>query len=448
VKVLPPGELLARLEQRLPMLTSSRRDLPERQQTLRATIEWSYDLCSADEQRLFARLAVFSGGWTLEAAESVCEADLDTLASLLDKSLVRRDVDRFSMLETIREYALERLEESGEADERRRRQAEYLAELAEAMETDFVGSDQVALRELSRTEWENVRSALGWAVASGETELGLRLAAALTSMVWLDRNVAVEGERWFRKLLADADSVDPTVRANALGTASNVAGVRGNFDQAMVWSEQALAEFRALGSEPGIAWTLTNQAVGALRAGRLDEARSMLGEAEALHRKHGNSGGIRRARHLLGQQAVAAGDVQRGRLLLRESAELSRAAEDPFSTASTVHSLGDVELEARELDAAEEAYRDALGNAWENGAYRLVCYCLAGLAAVAAERGDGRRGALLWGFAEAYEKRLRFTMFRRSLYAERLDQVAESHPEQRDAGRRLDVDAAVEIAVS
>ncbi len=350
------------------------------------------------------------------------------------------------MLETIREYAAERLEESGEADETRRRHVEYLAELAEEVEDEHLGPDQTELRERFRREWDNVRAALDWAVASGETEVGLRLAGALT-LLWLDRNVAVEGERWFRTLLENPEGVDREVRAKALMTASIVAGVRSNIDQSTRWSEEALAEYRALGSEAGIAWTLTNFAIGPLEAGKPEEARAMLDEAEALHVKHGNDGGIRRVRHLLGQQAIAVGDVERGRRLLRESAELSRAVGDMFSVASSLHSLGDVELQVGEIGAAQAAYQEALHTAWDSSSDRLVCYCLAGLAAVASEAGDRERAALLWGFAEAYEERLRFTLRWRSLYAERLDPVAAAHPEQHDAGRRLDVDAAVEIAL-
>ncbi len=427
VKVLPPGELLGRLEQRLPLLTSSRRDLPERQQTLRATIEWSYDLCSADEQQLFCRLGVFSGGFTLDSAETVCGADLDTLASLLDKSLVRREGDRFSMLGTIREFAVERLEESGEADELRRRHAEYLAELAEASQTGSFGSEQRPVREQFRVEWDNVRAALTWALESGETELGLRIAGSLT-MSWLDRNQAVEGERWLRALLAGPGQVDDTVRANALMTASNIAGVRSDFDQAAAWGMEALEHFRVGGSELGLAWSLTTMAAIPMERGDLEEAGLMLEEAEALHRKIGDPAGIRRVLHLQGQQAAAVGDVEQSRRLLREAAELSRADGDLFSAASTFHSLGNVELESGEIAAAERAYRDALRFAWDCEADRLVCYSLAGLAAVAAERGDTERAALLWGFAEAYEKRLRFTLRRRSLYAERLDPVTAAHP--------------------
>jgi predicted ATPase len=446
VKVLRPQELLGRLEQRLPVLTSSRRDLPERQQTLSATIEWSYELCSAEEQRLFARLAVFSGGFTLEAAEKVCDADLDTLASLLDKSLVRREADRFSMLETIREFAAQRLEESRSASELSRRHAEFLAELAEATEGDHHGPAQAELRKRFRAEWDNVRAALRWTVVTGETELGLRLAGSLT-MMWLDKNVAVEGERWFRELLQNAQGVDRYVRAKALMIAANVAGVRGNYDQASVWCEEALAEFRALGYEPGIAWTLTSLAIGPMEQGKPEQARPILDEAAALHLKHGDAGGVRRVRHLLGQQAAAVGEVERGRHLLSESAELARKDRDLFGAASSFHSLGDIELDAGEIEAAETAYREALAIAWECGADRLVCYCLAGLAAVAAQQGRDERASLLWGFAAAYEERLRFTLRWRSLYETRLEPVAAANPEQDEAGRRLDVDAAVEVAL-
>jgi predicted ATPase len=444
VKVLPPGELLARLERRLPLLTTGRRDLPERQQTLRATIEWSYDLCSAEEQQLFARLGVFNG-WSLEAAEAVCDADLDTLASLLDKSLIRRDGDRFSMLETIREFAEERLEESGEADEIRRRHAEHLIALAEASQDERMGPGQIEVWRRFRTEWDNVRAALGWSIASGENELGLRLVGAL-GMVWLDQNVAVEGERWFRPLFENAESVDEEIRARALMIASMVAGVRSDFEQAASWGEESMRHFRATGSELGIAWGLTTMAVLPIERGDPEIAGPMLEEAEALHRKLGNAGGVRRVRHLQAQQAAAIGDGDRGRHLMHEAADLAAEAGDRFSEASSLHSLGDLDLTAGDLEAAEAHYREALQVAWHSGADRLVCYSLAGLAATAAERGDSERAALLWGFAEAYEARLRFTLRWRTLYEERCRPAAAAHPDQYERGRRLGVDAAVELA--
>jgi predicted ATPase len=444
VKVLPPGELLGRLDRRLPILGGTRRDLPERQQTLRATIEWSYELLSAEEQRVFACLGVFSGGWSLAAAEAVCETDLDTLGSLLDKSLIRRDSDRFSMLGTIQEYAQEGL---GDAEDIRRRHATFFTELAEAKERDHLGPAQVPLRQRFRTEWDNIRAALQWTLDAGETELGLRLAGALTT-IWLDRNFAVEGQQWFETLLERPEPVADEARAKALGTAAMIAGVRSDFERAMGWGQEALDLYRALGADEGIAWALTTVALGPMEQGRPEEAGPMLDEAEDLHRKLGYPGGLRRVLHLRGQQAAAVGDLDRGRHLLRESADLSVGADDHFSAASSLHSLGDLDLDADDPEAAERDYRDALRIAWDSGADRLVCYSLAGLAARAAESGDPEQAALLWGFVEAYEERLRFTLRRRGFYEERCRASAAAHPERYDEGRRLSVDEAVEIALA
>jgi tetratricopeptide (TPR) repeat protein len=444
VKLLPPDELLARLDRRLPILTGARRDLPERQRTLRAAIEWSYDLLSAEEQRLFVRLGVFKG-WTLDAAEKVCGAELDVLSSLLDKNLIRRDRERFSMLETIREYAVERLEASGEDDATRRRHAEYFTRLAEPAGAADLGPAQTALRGRFRENWDNIRAVFGWALQSGEIEAGLRLAGALGT-VWLDRNVALEGQQWFGTMLDRADAVDDAVRARALGAASMVAGVRGDYVAAIAWGEEALAYYRRIGSDWGVAWVLTTLAVAPMELGRPEEAGPLLEEAEVLHRKLGSSAGIRRVLHLQGQQASAVGDLDRGRRLLRESSELSAREGDKFSAASSLHSLGDIELEAGALDAAEAAYLDGLRTAWESGMDRLVGYALAGLAAVAAERGAPERAALFWGFVDAYAERLQFTLRHRSLYEERLAGLVGT--DAYEVGRRLAVEAVVEQALT
>jgi predicted ATPase/class 3 adenylate cyclase len=441
VKVLPPDDLLQRLERRLPILTAGRRDLPERQQTLRATIEWSYELLDVGEQHLFIRLAVFSGGWALEAAEQVCDAELDTLASLLDKNLVRREEERFSMLETIREYAAERLDESGDGEELRRRHARYFTTLAETWGSEDLGPPQVPLRMHFRKDWDNIRAVFNWALESGEIEIGLELGGSLAT-VWLDRNVAVEGQRWLQALLERAEAVDDDVRAKALAAASMLAGVRGDYALAESWGEQALSHYRAVGSDEGIAWCLTTLAVAPLERGQPEAAGAMLEEAEALHRRLGHQGGVRRVLHLRAQQAVGVGDTARGRRLMRDSAELSRRDGDVLGAASSLHSLGDIELEEGAVDAAEAAYLDGLRVAWKAALDRLVCYSLAGLGAVAAERGDTEHAALLWGFVEAYEERLQFTLRGRASYEQRLRGLTGS--DAYEAGRGLDVSAVVE----
>jgi tetratricopeptide (TPR) repeat protein len=331
---------------------------------------------------------------------------------------------------------VDRLEESGEADELGRRHAEYFTKLAEESGEESFRLAQVALRKRFREDWDNVRAVLAWALESGRLEAGLRLAGALGTL-WLDRNVALEGQRSLQALVERSGSVDEAVRAKALATGSMIAGVRGDYVKAVSWAEEALAYYRRVHSEMGIAWALTSLAVGRIELGEPERAGPMLEEAEMLQRKLGSSSGIRRVLHLRGLQAAAVGDLERGRLLLRESSELSAGEGDKFTAASSLHSLGDIELEAEALDAAAAAYEDGLRAAWDAGADRLVCYCLAGLGAVAAERGDTERAALVWGFVEAYEQRLQFSLRRRGLYEERLAGLAGT--EAYDTGRSLDV---------
>jgi predicted ATPase/class 3 adenylate cyclase len=206
VKALSTDDLLRRLERRLPLLTGGPRDAPERQRTLRAAITWSYELLTPDEQRVFAALALFVGGCTLEAAEAVCQTDLDTIAALVDKSLLRREGERYSLLETIGEYAHERLEEGGGVEELRRRHAEYYLGLARSVEDLVRSPEAAALLDRLERDHDNLRAALAW--LSGEPDRALRLA------VWglagrlhsfgdaaLDRRDPAEAARLYRQSL-------------------------------------------------------------------------------------------------------------------------------------------------------------------------------------------------------------------------------------------------------
>jgi predicted ATPase len=446
VKVLSTDRLLERLDRRLPILTGTRRDLPERQRTLRAAIAWSYDLLSSDEQSLFRHLSVFAGGWTLEAAETVCGAEVEVLESLIDKSLVRGEDERFLMLETIREYAADKLAESQEQEELRRRHAEFFATLAEEAQTEHLGAGQAGWRERFRAEWDNFRAVFEWAQESGEAELGLRLAASI-SFVWLDQNLIAEGERWFAALLR-IETVNEAIRARALFTWSMIVLVRNDWPRAQELGGAALDYFRRAGDRNGIAWSLTNLASVPIEAGSPQDALPLLDEAETLHRELGDAGGLRRTLHLKGQTLAATGEIEEGVAMLQESAELSQRTDDHFSVASSRHALGDIALGEGEVDSAAAEYAEALRVAWETGAHRIVCYSLAGLAAVAAERGDLEAAALLWGFVERYEERLTFTLRRRALYAKRLEPAAKSHRDRWEAGRNLDVGAAVGYALS
>ena len=277
VRVLPPGQLLARLDRRLKILTGGNRDLPARQQTLRAAIEWSHELLDPDEQSLFAHLAVFAGGCTLEAAEAVCGAHggheidvLDGLDSLSQKSLLRPEEGsegwtRFTMLETIREYALERLDASGEADSLRQAHARFFLDLAEAAEPQLTGPDQVLWLDRLGTEHDNLRAALGWLERSSEREPWLRLSGALWRFWWV-RGHMTEGRGWLARALAETDGLPPAVRAKSLSGAGILAESQGDYVQAKALHEESLALARQSGDRFAIAASYGIRIITAARA--------------------------------------------------------------------------------------------------------------------------------------------------------------------------------------
>ena len=250
--VLTPAQILERLSQRLDLLRGGR-DADARQQTLRSTIEWSYDLLDEAEKRLFKRLAVFPGGCTLDAAASVADADIDPLESLVDKSLLRHTGDRFWMLETIREFASECLDRSGEADRLRRRHIEHYLALAEQAEPSLMESDEASADRLER-EIDNFRAALDHLESTGETQLGLRMAGTLAEW-WDQRAHDVEGVRRLESLLR-ADNKPTAARAKALNGALLLGNLIADLTPGMRWGEEALAIHRRLGDRRGEAISL------------------------------------------------------------------------------------------------------------------------------------------------------------------------------------------------
>jgi predicted ATPase len=262
VKVLSPKALLERLERRLPMLAGGARDLPERQRTLRATIEWSHELLSPDEQRLFARLSVFRGGCTLDAAEAVADADLETLQSLVDKSLVRVRDERFWMLETIREYAIERLEASGDADALHRRHAEFFVAMAEEAEPEVKrGTPKDWLGRLDR-DHDNLRAALDRLEAAGDTQRMLQLAGALVDF-WQIRGHFAEGRRRLDRALA-SDHRPTRARGRALHAAVMLEDDVANQPVTRARAEEELRIQQELEDAHGLAFAL--QSLGWLAA--------------------------------------------------------------------------------------------------------------------------------------------------------------------------------------
>jgi predicted ATPase/class 3 adenylate cyclase len=333
VSVVSPEQLLARLSNRLDLL-KARRGVDPRQQTLRATIEWSYQLLNAQEQQLLARLAVFAGGCTLDAAETICDADLDTLQSLVDKSLVRvRERDRFWMLETIREYAAERLDASGEAEELRRRHAAHFLALAEEAEPDLRGNPRHWLAELEH-EHDNLRAALDNLESSGENELVLRFAGALPRF-WAMRGHAAEGLRRLDAALR-IDERPTIARARALNGAALLRFELGDAATATLRAQEALKLNRAVGDAWGIAYARFLLGQGAIAEHQWAAAQGFFEESVRIFRELGDEHYALVASFNLAWMYGELGDVERDRALHEEN--LVRARQ-----------LGNERMEALEL---------------------------------------------------------------------------------------------------
>jgi predicted ATPase/class 3 adenylate cyclase len=312
VRLLSPEQLLERLSGRLDLLKAGRA-VDARQQTLRATIEWSYDLLTEGEQQLFARLAVFRGGCTVEAAEIVCDADLDTLQSLVDKSLVRaRDDDRFWMLETIREYAAERLEESGEGEALRREHAEHFLALAEVADPHARAYSRKWLDRLGQ-EHDNLRAAIDWFTATGETESCQRLVGALGNF-WGIRGHMAEGSRRTQSALA-ADVRPTAARGRALVEAAGFALGRGDDAEVRMYAEQASELYQRLGDDWGAAASLFLLGHAAADEGKFEDAAKLAEQSEKRFRDADDDHEALSAAWLLGWALRALGATERARSL-------------------------------------------------------------------------------------------------------------------------------------
>src|SRR4051794_7098303 len=282
VRIMSTEQLVDRLSKRLDMLKAGR-GVDPRQQTLRATIEWSHDLLDEEEQRLFARLAVFSGGCTLEAAEHVCEADLDTLQSLVDKSLVRvREAERFWMLETIREYAVERLGAFGDAESMAQRHAEFFLALAESanLSADGIAAGHgLSGYAVVLPEQANLRAALDVFIAADKIELATRLVVAL-EQYWVTSSPA-EGARLITQMLERAGELPPELRVRAVRCLAGTTYILGDFETGTRAVEEALAEYRRLGDNWGAAHMLHRLSIEARRTGESERARALVEESRA-----------------------------------------------------------------------------------------------------------------------------------------------------------------------
>jgi predicted ATPase len=342
-KLFSAAQLLERLGQRLDLFKGGR-DADPRQRTLRATIEWSHDLLSPEEQRLFACLSVFAGGCGYEAAEEICHADEDTLQSLLDKSLLRRrdgptGESRYWMLETIRQFATERLNDRDERDALARRHAEWHAELAERLQEPMRDGDPDATARLT-AEIDNIRGALDWLARQGDAREGLRIVWGLWYF-WVTRGLVAEGLRWARWAVAEAPKAPPNERAFGLLGASELLRMFGDPDLALRLKRELVPQFRELGPEKRVASTLADMADMLADAGEFDEARRLGGEALALRRRLGTPSGIAHALASVATVEFRAGDFTRARNLYEESIALSEEPSIPTDLAQALLMAGE-----------------------------------------------------------------------------------------------------------
>jgi predicted ATPase len=339
IRSLPPQALLSRLGQRLQLLTSSLRDAPARQQALRQTIQWSYDLLSANEQRLFQRLSIFANGSELSAVEAICEAPgdgnaavLDEVTALLDKNLLQQTAEeeeepRFTMLETIREYGLERLNSSREMEETRREHAFYYFALAEEAAPELTGPHSaVWLKRLER-EHDNLRTALAWSLEPAQTglnpDMALRFGATLREF-WEVRGFYSEGRAFLEQALVHCDGASTSARASALVAAATFADLLSDLHRAEVLWQESLSLYRELGDTRGIASSLQGLAWIASSKGDQIAALQLLEESVTLLREQGDKGALAWSLFNLADRLGGRGEYSRANALFEESLTLFR----------------------------------------------------------------------------------------------------------------------------
>jgi predicted ATPase/DNA-binding SARP family transcriptional activator len=372
VKLFPPQALLARLENRLALLTEGPRDLPARQRTLRNALGWSYDLLEEAEKRLFRRLSVFVGGFTLEAVEAVCgpRDDLDGaiaegVTSLAEQSLLRREEDtegepRFGMLETIREYGRECLAASGEMEAFQCRHAVHYLALAEAAEPALHGGEQMAWLDRLEREHDNLRAALAWLVMTGDAKAGLRLGGAL-QFFWLVRGHLREGREQLARLLAMPNAAEhAAARAKVLQRSASLAWRQGDYVSARAVLEESLVIHQALGDRQRIAESLGALGYCVQCLGEIEAAQAFLTESLTISRELKDQNGIAGLLGNLGHIALDRGDHDTARALYEEGLAIRRELGNQHGIAASLRNLGTLALARGDAENAHARYSEAL----------------------------------------------------------------------------------------
>jgi non-specific serine/threonine protein kinase len=449
VRALSVATIAERLSDRFHLLTGGDTTSLPRQQTLRACIDWSYDLLTGPERALLCRLAVFAGGWTLAAAEAVGAGSekgksevLDLLTRLVEKSLVEFDAERgrYRLLETVRQYAIERQMECGGDDADRERHRDYFLAWVEEVEPKLKGAEQTEWLQRLDEEHENLRAALDWSLLDTGSRAGLRLCGAL-QRYWCTRGHLAEGRGWCeRHLQSSGASMRTPERAKALSTdgqlayfegdysacrtrheeslairrelgdllgigvslssLGNVAYEQGNLSAARALYEESLSIMREIGDRNGIATSLNNLGFVICEQGDYPAARAVHEESLAIKRELGNRGGIAHSLNNLGRVAYLRGDFASAQSLYEESLAIRREVGDRIGIASTLNNLGTLCHDRGDYPTAQMLHKEALVIWAELGDRQGTAYSFEGLGAVAATLGDSDRAAHVWGAAE------------------------------------------------
>ncbi|HSH83478.1 MAG TPA: tetratricopeptide repeat protein, partial [Herpetosiphonaceae bacterium] len=419
IPVLSVRQIAARLHDALRLLTSGGRMAVPRHRTLRGVLDWSYELLSEPERNLFARLSVFAGGCTLEAAEAVGAASaagdpdgedvLELLSRLVDRSLVQVEAGnaaaiRYRLLESSRQYARERLEASGEADAVRRQHAAFFLALAEAAEPELTGPRQAMWMGRLVREHDNLRAALRTALNHGDAASAARLGAALWRFWWI-RGHLDEGQRWLEQVLTK-DGIASTMRATALHGAGVLLQEQGKLTQAQARYEESLSLRREQGDTRGIAVELNSLGVVALDRGDYQRARALIEESLVLKRDLGDRRGMANSLNNLGIVASAQGDHRRAQAMYEESLQLCRELNDGYACAVRSANLGALALDQGDVERASVLFPEATTLFRAAGDMEGIVMCLEGFAGIAWLRGQAELASRLAGAAEAASEAL------------------------------------------
>jgi predicted ATPase/DNA-binding CsgD family transcriptional regulator len=463
-RVLSVEQIADRLDDCFGLLSAGGRTAMPRQRTLHATMDWSHELLPMEERVLFRRLSVFAGGFSIEAAESVCAGEeierakvLELLSRVVDKSLVvaREEAGevRYRLLETIRQYGQEKLSESGEAEQVREHQTAYYVALAEEAEPGLKGERQVAWLERFELDHDNLRTAISWSLERGKLQRAAQLAWALWLFWWIRGHFA-EGRRWMEEVLAKGSVMPAPARAQALFVAGTMACGQGDHHSAEPLLEESAALFRELGDARGVAHALGSAAVLAITQERYEQGIVYSEEATDLFLEVGDKWG---AAPMLGCSAVGwlnRGDHGRAMSLAERGLALCRETGDRHGTCIALYTLAGVAQAARDYERARVLFEEGLTVSAELGNEAAIVHCLEGLASVAGAEGQNTHAARLWGAAEALLEKIEAVYtyvpnqsLHRSQLATRSLVDEEAWEAAWTEGRRMTAEQAVEYAL-